>query len=57
MHRNHRYLGDNCIVFENLVANWAYWQRVSGSSKRICATNKSPIDAEKVSNTMQLSPF
>jgi hypothetical protein len=38
-------LGDNCIVFENftasigilMVANRAYWRRVSGASKRIFA--------------------
>ena len=54
-------LGDNCIVFENfttsivnlMVANWVYWRRVSGASKRIFST----IDAAKFSNTMQLSPF
>ena len=45
------YLGDNCIVFENftasigdlMVANWVYWRRY--------------IDAVKLSNTIQLSPF
>ena len=44
-------LGDNCIVFENftasigdlMVANWVYWRRVSGASKRIFATIKSTI--------------
>jgi len=59
------YLGDNCIVFENftasigdlMVANWVYWQRVSGASKRIFATIKTPVDAVKFSNTIQLSPF
>ena len=59
------YLGDNCIVFENftasigdlMVANRVYWQRVSGASKQIFATIKSPVDAVKFSNTIQLSPF
>ena len=45
------HLGDNCIVFENfttsigdlMVANWVYWRRVSGASKRIFATMKSTI--------------
>ena len=58
-------LGDNCIVVENFTAsignlvitNWVYWQHVSGASKRIFATIKSPIDAVKFSNTIQLSPF
>ena len=60
-----KYLGDDCIVFENftasigdlMVANWVYWRRVSGASKRIFATIKSTIDATKISNTIQLSPF
>jgi len=46
-------LGDNCIVFDNftasikdlMVANWVYWRRVRGASKRIFATIKSTIDA------------
>ena len=58
-------LGDNCIVFENftasigdlMVANWVYCQRVSGASKRIFATIKSPFDALEISNIIQLSPF
>ena len=58
-------LGDNCIVFENftasigdlMVANWVYYWRVSGASKRIFATIKLTIDAVKFSNTIQLSPF
>jgi len=41
-------LGDNYIVFENftasigdlMVANWVYWRRASGASKRIFATIK-----------------
>ena len=60
-----KYLGDDCIVFENftasigdlMVANWVYWRRVSGASKQIFATIKSTIDATKISNTIQLSPF
>jgi hypothetical protein len=59
------YLGDSCIVFENftasigdlMVASCVYWRRVSGASKRKFATMKSPIDAVKFSNTIQLSPF
>jgi hypothetical protein len=58
-------LGDNCIVFENfmasngdlMVANWVYWWHASGASKRIFETIKSTIDAVKLSNTIQLSPF
>ena len=47
-YREHQeeYLEDNCIVFENftasigdlMVANWLYWRRDSGGSKRIFAT-------------------
>jgi hypothetical protein len=59
------YLGDNCNVFENFTAsigdlmleNWVYWQRDSGTSKRIFVTIKSTIDAMKFSNTIQLSQF
>jgi hypothetical protein len=48
---NLKYLGDNCIVFENftesigdlMVANWVYWGHNSGASKRIFATIKSTI--------------
>jgi hypothetical protein len=58
-------LEDNCIVFENFTAsigdlmdaNLVYWRRDSGASKRIFATIKSPIDAVKFSNALQLSPF
>ena len=49
------YLGDNCIVLENftasigdlMVANWVYWRRASGASKRIFATIEPTIDAMK----------
>ena len=30
-----------------MVANWVYWRRVNGASKRIFATIKSTIDAVK----------
>jgi len=40
-----------------MVANWVYWRRVSGASKRIFPTMKLTIDAVKFSNTMQVSPF
>ena len=40
-----------------MVANWVYWRRISGASKRIFATIKSTIDAMKYSNTIQLSSF
>jgi hypothetical protein len=32
-----------------MIANWVYWRRVSGASKRIFATIKSTIDAVKYS--------
>jgi len=40
-----------------MVTNWVYWRRDSGASKQIFVTIKSPIDAMKFSNTIQLSPF
>ena len=50
-----KYLGDNCIVFENFTAsiwylmatNWVDWRHVSGASKQIFATIQSTIDAVK----------
>ena len=56
------HLGDNCIIFENftpsigdlMVANWVYWRRDSGASKRIFAIIKSTIDGVKFTNTIQL---
>ena len=59
------HLGDNCIVFANftpsigdlMVANWAYWRRDNGTSKRIFAIIKSTIDVVKFTNTIHLSPF
>jgi len=59
------YLGDNCIVFEHftasivdvMVVNIRLLAPLSRRQKTQFATIKSPIDAVKFSNTIQLSPF
>jgi hypothetical protein len=38
-----------------MIANWVYWRRVSGASKRIFATIKSTIDAVRYYIIMEIT--